>query len=87
MPHKRMAHLHGCLNVHSAHKAVLGDAERDLHERRIPHFARYRPTSQLLTQPRLQTHSSHWGPKVPDISSSSSHHAQGCEASNHFENF
>ena len=73
-PQQCMTHLHGGLNIYGAHKAVLGDAERDLNEWRIPHFARYRPTSQLLTQPRLRTHQAQWGRRLTVTSSSSSRH-------------
>lgn len=47
-------HLHGRLNVHSAHQAVLRHAQRDLHKRRVPHPRLHLPAAQLLSQSILQ---------------------------------
>lgn len=34
-------YLHGRLDVHSAHQAILSHTQRDLHEGRIPDLARH----------------------------------------------
>ena len=47
-------HLHGGLNVHSAHKPVLCDAQRDLDKGRILNLPRNLPFPQLRPQSILE---------------------------------
>jgi hypothetical protein len=44
------AHLHGGLDVDGAHEAVLCDAQRDLHKRRLAHAAHDRRAVELVGQ-------------------------------------
>ena len=53
-----LTHLHRRLDVDSAHEAILGDTQRDLHKRRVADAGRHLAAAHLLRQAVLpqQTH-------------------------------